>query len=101
MGAARGCGQGSPEIERQMEAVEPSPGLGPQNPAFRQMFTTIFMPDATPEQMQWFNELQRRTASPDNAANILRSVTAFDVDDLWRVRVPTLVLHCRGDAVQR
>jgi pimeloyl-ACP methyl ester carboxylesterase/DNA-binding winged helix-turn-helix (wHTH) protein len=103
-GYARGwCKQGSPEIERQMEALEilMRQGWGRKNPAFRQLFTTAFMPDATAEQMQWFNELQRKTASPDNAANILRSVTAFDVDELLdRVRVPTLVLHCRGDAVQ-
>ena len=66
-------------------------------PAFRQLFTTTFMPDATGQQTRWFNELQRKSASPDNAANILRSVTAFDVDDLLaQVRIPTLVLHCRG-----
>jgi pimeloyl-ACP methyl ester carboxylesterase len=103
-GYARGwCKQGSPEIESQIEALETlmRQGWGRKNPAFRQLFTTAFIPDATAEQMQWFNELQRKTASPDNAANLLRSVTAFDVDDLLaRVRVPTLVLHCRGDAVQ-
>jgi DNA-binding winged helix-turn-helix (wHTH) protein/alpha-beta hydrolase superfamily lysophospholipase len=103
-GYSRGwCKQGSPEIERQMEALETlmRQGWGRRNPAFRQLFTTAFMPDATAEQMQWFNELQRKTASPDNAANLLRSVTAFDVDDLLaRVQVPTLVLHCRGDSVQ-
>src|SRR5262249_14577552 len=53
------------------------------------------------EQMQWFNELQRKSTSPNNAAAILHAVNIFDVDDLLpRVRVPTLVLHCRGDAVQ-
>ena len=76
-------------------------GWGRKNPAFRQLFTNVFMPDATAEQMQWFNELQRRTASPDNAANILHSINDFDVDHLLaRVRVPTLVLHCRGDSAQ-
>ena len=103
-GYARGwCRQGSPEFDSQIAALETlmRQGWGRKNPAFRQLFTTAFMPDATVEQMQWFNELQRRTASPDNAANLLRSVTAFDVDDLLaRVKVPTLVLHCRGDSVQ-
>ena len=103
-GYARGwCRQGSPEFDSQIAALETlmRQGWGRKNPAFRQLFTTAFMPDATAEQMQWFNELQRRTASPDNAANLLRSVTAFDVDDLLaHVRVPTLVLHCRGDSVQ-
>lgn len=103
-GFARGwCRQGSPEIQRQMEALEVlmRQGWGRKNPAFRQIFTTAFMPEATPEQVQWFNELQRRTASPDSAANILRSVVSFDIDELLpKVRVPTLVLHCRGDSVQ-
>lgn len=92
-----------PGIDRQMEALETlmRQGWGRKNPAFRQLFTTAFIPDAPPELMQWFNELQRRSASPDNAANILRSVITFDVDHLLpRVQVPTLVLHCRGDAVQ-
>jgi pimeloyl-ACP methyl ester carboxylesterase len=103
-GFARGwCRRGLPEVERQMEALEAlvREGWGRRNPAFRQLFTTIFMPDATAGQMQWFNELQRRTTSADNAARILRSVNHFDVDDLLaRVAVPTLVLHCRGDSAQ-
>lgn len=103
-GFARGwCRRGSPESERQMEALETlmRQGWGRRNPAFRQFFTTIFMPDATAEQMRWFNELQRKTASPDNAANILRSINAFDVEHLLaRVQVPTLVLHRRGDSAQ-
>jgi pimeloyl-ACP methyl ester carboxylesterase/DNA-binding winged helix-turn-helix (wHTH) protein len=103
-GFARGwCKRGSPEIVRQMEALDMlmRQGWGRKNPAFRQFFTTALMPDATAEQMQWFNELQRKTASPDNAANILKSINVFDVDDLLaRVRVPTLVLHRRGDSAQ-
>lgn len=103
-GYARGwCRQGSPEIDSQMAALEilMRQGWGRKNPAFRQLFTTAFIPGASAEQMHGFNELQRKSASPDNAANILRSVTNFDVDDLLpRVRVPTLVLHCRSDSVQ-
>jgi DNA-binding winged helix-turn-helix (wHTH) protein/pimeloyl-ACP methyl ester carboxylesterase len=103
-GYARGWRrQGSAEAERQIEALEVlmRQGWGKRNPAFRQLFTTAFIPEATPEQMHSFNELQRKTASPGNAANLLRSVTAFDVDHLLpRVQVPTIVLHCRGDAVQ-
>jgi DNA-binding winged helix-turn-helix (wHTH) protein/alpha-beta hydrolase superfamily lysophospholipase len=103
-GFSRGwCKHGSAEIDGQIAALETlmRQGWGRRNPAFRQIFTTAFMPDATAEQMQWFNELQRKTASPDNAANILRSVTSFDVDHLLaQVRVPTLVLHCRHDSVQ-
>jgi pimeloyl-ACP methyl ester carboxylesterase/DNA-binding winged helix-turn-helix (wHTH) protein len=76
-------------------------GWGKENPAFRQMFTSLFVPGGTPEQMAWFNELQRITTSPDNAARIRIVSDTLDVQALLpRVSVPTLVLHCRDDAVQ-
>lgn len=103
-GYARGHSkQGSLELKQQMEALETlmRQGWGQDNAAFRQIFTTAFMPEATREQMLSFNELQRRTTSPHNAAAIFRSFVAFDVDALLHlVRVPTLVLHCREDMAQ-
>ena len=76
-------------------------GWGQENPAFRQLFTSLFIPGGTPEQMQWFNDLQRHTTSPDNAARLRQSLDEIDVTDLLaQVTVPTLVLHCRDDAVQ-
>ncbi len=76
-------------------------GWGQENPAFRQFFTSLFVPGATPEQMQWFNNLQRVTTSAENAVK-MRLVSDYMniVDLLPQVKVPTLVLHCRGDAVQ-
>ncbi len=74
-------------------------GWGQENPAFRQIFTTRFVPDGTPEQFQWFNDLQRITTSPENAVRIRQTVDNVDITDLLpQVRVPTLVLHCRDDA---
>jgi class 3 adenylate cyclase/pimeloyl-ACP methyl ester carboxylesterase len=76
-------------------------GWGQENPAFRQIFTSLFIPDATAEQMQWFNDLQRITTSPENAARLRKTVDEIDVTELLpRVTVPTLVLHCRDEAVQ-
>jgi len=76
-------------------------GWGRENPAFRQIFTSLFIPDATAEQAHWFNELQRVTTSPENAVRIRRTLDEIDVVELLPdVRVPTLVLHCRNDAVQ-
>lgn len=76
-------------------------GWGQENPAFRQMFTSLFIPDGTVEQMGWFNDLQRKTTSPENAARIRRVSDTLDVRSaLSQVSVPTLVLHCRDDAVQ-
>ena len=76
-------------------------GWGQENPAFRQLFTSLFIPGGTPEQVQWFNDLQRITTSPDNAVRLREAVDVIDVSDLLpRVKAPTLVLHCRDDAVQ-
>jgi pimeloyl-ACP methyl ester carboxylesterase/DNA-binding winged helix-turn-helix (wHTH) protein len=74
-------------------------GWGQENPAFRQLFTSQFLPGGTKEHEDWFNNLQRVSASPENAARYMEAVGQFDVTDLLgRVRVPTLVMHARGDA---
>jgi len=76
-------------------------GWGQENPAFRQIFTSLFIPDATAEQAHWFNDLQRMTTSPENAVRIRQTLDEIDVVGfLPDIRVPTLVLHCRNDAVQ-
>ena len=74
-------------------------GWGHDNPAARQMFTSLIVPDATHEEMRWFNELERLSASADTAIRLLRVLGDIDVtESLPRVTVPTLVLHSRGDA---
>jgi pimeloyl-ACP methyl ester carboxylesterase/AraC-like DNA-binding protein len=73
-------------------------GWGKDSPAYRQLFTSFYVPGANPEQMSWFNELQRRSASPNNAVELMRVFSAIDVRGLLPlVRHPTLVLHARGD----
>jgi len=75
-------------------------GWGQNNPAFRQVFTSLFIPGANQQQMDWFNELQRKTVSPEIAERLHDSFGNFDVVDLLpKVAVPTLVLHAHGDAV--
>lgn len=101
---ARGWAKrGSPpeEIERRQAYLTLARlGWGQDNPAFRQLWTTLFLPDATPEQWYWFNDLQRITTSPENAFRILTEFGQIDVVDLLPlVKAPTLVLHCRNEAV--
>jgi class 3 adenylate cyclase/pimeloyl-ACP methyl ester carboxylesterase len=75
-------------------------GWGQENAAFRQLFTSQFIPDATKEQADWFNELQRISISPDGAVRYRMATNDFDVSSLpARVSVPTLVMHARDDAV--
>ena len=42
-------------------------GWAKEDPMFRRVFTTSFIPDATEEQMRWFDDLQRMSTSPENA----------------------------------
>jgi DNA-binding SARP family transcriptional activator/pimeloyl-ACP methyl ester carboxylesterase len=74
-------------------------GWSQDNPAFRQILTSLFLPDATVEEMGWLNDLQRLSASAENAAKLLRALGDFNVLDLLpSIAAPTLVLHCRDDA---
>jgi pimeloyl-ACP methyl ester carboxylesterase/DNA-binding winged helix-turn-helix (wHTH) protein len=73
-------------------------GWGGRNPAFRSFFTTTMLPEATSEHTRWFNELQRETASTENA--ILLESAFYDVDltDVApQVAMPTLVFHAEAD----
>jgi pimeloyl-ACP methyl ester carboxylesterase len=71
---------------------------GADNPAIRQMFANYLMPGATKEQIDTFNQLQRKTASAECAARYLEATGALDVTDLLsQVCAPTLVMHARGD----
>ncbi|MDX1394712.1 MAG: alpha/beta fold hydrolase [Gemmatimonadota bacterium] len=73
-------------------------GWGQANPAFRQVFSSLFFPDADPQRIAWFNELQRVSATPENAARIMEA--AFDIDVAREAReltVPTLILHSQDE----
>lgn len=94
--------RGNPEEIRRREALTTliREGWGQDNPAFRQVFTSMFVPGGTVEQMSWFNDLQRVSTSPRTAALLHEAFAEIDVRALLpQVRAPTLVLHCRNDAV--
>jgi pimeloyl-ACP methyl ester carboxylesterase len=74
-------------------------GWAQDNPAFRQILTSLLVPDASLEEMGWFNDLQRVSASAANAAALLHSLGDVNVVDyLPAIAAPTLVLHCRDDS---
>ena len=73
-------------------------GWGLNNPAFCKTFTCRFIPEATPEHEQWFDELQRVSTSPENAARLMERDDDIDVRPLLsQVKTPTLVIHCDRD----
>jgi pimeloyl-ACP methyl ester carboxylesterase/DNA-binding CsgD family transcriptional regulator len=101
-GYARGFAKRNPTPEQVREARAllelVDLGWGRDNPAYRQMFTSQFIPDSTREQAAWFNELERMSTTPACAVRIITSWGQIDVTDLARqVRCPTLILHARND----
>ena len=73
-------------------------GWGLKNPAFCRTFTCRFIPEATPEHERWFDELQRVSTSPENAARLMQLDDDIDVRPLLpQLTTPTLVIHCDGD----
>jgi pimeloyl-ACP methyl ester carboxylesterase/DNA-binding CsgD family transcriptional regulator len=73
-------------------------GWGREDPAYRHLFSTQFVPGATLEQINALSELQRVSAAPHEAARIIEAMFMIDVQARAPlVQCPTLVLHARGD----
>ena len=84
------------EFEAQLKLVEV--GWGRDDPSYRQLFASQFMPGATLEQLRQMSELQRMSSHPSEAARILRAFNEIDVTaTVPAVACPTLVMHARGD----
>jgi pimeloyl-ACP methyl ester carboxylesterase/DNA-binding CsgD family transcriptional regulator len=66
--------------------------------AFRRVFTSLMIPEASDEQMSWLDELQRVSATTENAVTAFEArTTANSIDLLPQIDMPTIVLHARGD----
>lgn len=85
-------------LEREAIMTLTGTGWGRDNPAYRQIFSSTFMPNATHEELDWFNEFQRQTTSPENAVRFLSAFGDIDVRHrLAELSVPALVIHSLGD----
>src|SRR6202453_1588383 len=94
----RGDGTAQRAYRAMVELAETS--WDARNSAFRQVFTSRFIPGATPEQLQWFNELCTKSTAGEVAGKLLKARAEVDIlEILPRVRTPTLVLHARYDEV--
>ena len=102
-GYARGAfRRGTPTTRQEYQAMADLARVawGKDNPAFRQVFTSRFIPGGSHEQLQWFNDLCLKTTSGEIAANLFEARAVMDVSaSLAELRTPTLVLHAREDAV--
>ncbi len=69
-------------------------------PAFRHVFSMLFLPYGTGEQMAWYDELLRTSTSPDVAVRLFRARGVVDViAAAAAVNARTLVIHAREDRV--
>ena len=102
-GYARGWAvRGEPDAARIYSAIIDimRVGWGRGNTAFREVFTSRFIPGGSRAQLDWFNEVCRKTTTGANASDMLLSRAHLDVSSILdQVRAPTLVLHARDDQV--
>ena len=93
----------SPTPQQQLEAAVlrnlVKVGWGRENPAFRQVFGQLFLPEGSPEQHQWFVDLAN-TLPMENALRIMETTHSLDVrSEAAALDLPVLVLHARHDAM--
>jgi DNA-binding winged helix-turn-helix (wHTH) protein len=75
-------------------------GWGEEGSAFMRAFSSLYIPNGTPEQIKWFADMQRMAASGDMAARLRQACDDIDVTELLsKLKVPTLVIHARNDNV--
>jgi len=102
-GYARGSGHRNSDAEIKHQQVLETlieAGWEEDNPAFRQVFSSFFVPGGGSEHSEWFAELCRKTANASDALKIIRGFSEIDVSArLAQLDVPTLVVHSRDDAV--
>lgn len=76
-------------------------GWGKKDSPFVKAFASLFLPDATTDQMDSFVRMQTETISPVNAARLRQIIDRFSVKNILpEIAVPTLILHANSDAVQ-
>ena len=75
-------------------------GWGKETSPFRQMFASLYLPEASDEQIKWWTDMQRTAKSPENAVSLRQTIDDLDVSEqLAKVQTPTLILHSEREAV--
>lgn len=100
---SRGCNHRLPaeelEARRALETLVRR-DWGKNLPGFSEMFTKRFVPNGNTAEQRWWEDLQRVSTSPGNAARVLEACDEVNVRHLLpSVSVPTIVFQCEEDGV--
>ena len=94
--------RGNPEDTTTAQAVLAMmhEGWGHEDSAFMRAFSSIYLPNGSPDEIKWFAQMQRLATSGPMAARLRTACDDIDVvSSLPNVTVPTLVLHATKDNV--
>lgn len=94
--------RGDPQDEEKAQAFRTlmRHGWGQDSSTFRQMFASLYLPEANEEQIRWWTELQRIATSAEIAIRLRDTIDDIDVSDrLAQVKAPTLILHSEREEV--
>lgn len=73
-------------------------GWGDDDSALLRIFSSVWLPGASTEQLRWYANTLRKSTSAENAIRNRNTADGIDVVDLLpKVSAPTLILHCRHD----
>ena len=73
-------------------------GWGEENLAFPSMFAQLFIPDAQPDHIRWYAEIQKKSASKEVAVLIMKALGELRLFSLLeQLKVPTLIIQVAGD----
>ena len=75
-------------------------GWAKDDPTYRRLFSMLFIPGGTADQMAWYEDLLRTSTTADTAVRLFEARGDLDVRDRApEVRARTLVVHGRDDRV--
>jgi pimeloyl-ACP methyl ester carboxylesterase/DNA-binding winged helix-turn-helix (wHTH) protein len=73
-------------------------GWGREEETLRELFSLTMIPDGSESQRRWLTDLQRVSASAENAVLFHETAGLVNVEHLLpALRLPVLVVHARGD----
>jgi pimeloyl-ACP methyl ester carboxylesterase len=73
-------------------------GWGSDDPSFRNVFSSQFLPSSSKEELDWFSNFQKLSSSPDIAEKNYRFFANMDLSKrVKKIRHSHLLIHASGD----